>query len=386
MSSHSKSSIIFRLALPLLYDVVVLQIRDLSKRFDPDSGDANHVSALDNVRLDVREGQLVTIVGPSGCGKTTLLRAIAGFETPDSGSICIGGQSVFESGSRMVPAHERGVGLVPQEGSLFPHLSVAQNVGFGLNHLGRRERRLRVEETLELVSLAHLGKRRPHELSGGQQQRVALARAIAPGPRVILLDEPFSALDEYLRESLRTEVRDLFTRLGMTVVLVTHDQAEALALGDQVVVMRDGRVVQADDPRSTYYRPTDIELARFLGEAVIIQGDIVPNGSDLPAVSCVFGTLPVSAWHGKTGKCEVLIRPENINISHAAQQLRGAGTQLGLVGTVQGQTFYGHDGVIRVKVPEIAEQVSVRIMGDRSFAVGDQVQLVVDRGVCTYAS
>lgn len=364
----------------------MLQIQGLSKKFNSGSGHLEQVSALENVSLDVREGELVTVLGPSGCGKTTLLRAIAGFENPDSGSIRINGQLVYETGGRTVPAHERGVGLVPQEGSLFPHLSVAQNVGFGLKSLGRRERRTRVEETLELVSLGHLGKRRPHELSGGQQQRVALARAIAPGPRVILLDEPFSALDEYLRESLRSEVRELFTRLGVTVVLVTHDQAEALALGDRVVVMRDGRIVQVGDPRSTYYQPTDIELARFLGEAVIIRGDIASSGNNQPTVSCVFGTLPVASWHGKTGKCEVLIRPENIQISPATPKMHVGAKQPGLVGTVLGQTFYGHDGVIRVKVPELAEQVSVRIMGDRSFTVGDQVQLLVDRAVSTYPS
>ncbi len=364
----------------------MLHLHQLSKSFNPGSGEQDPAPALDGVTLDVARGEFVTVVGSSGCGKTTLLRSIAGFETPDSGSIRIGGDIVFDAGSHMMPAHERGVGLVPQEGSLFPHLSVAQNVGFGLRTVSRRERQKRVSETLELVGLGHLAKRRPHELSGGQQQRVALARAIAPGPGIILLDEPFSALDEYLRESLRTEVRQLLTNLGATVVLVTHDQGEALALGDRVVVMRDGRIVQVGDPRTTYYRPADIELARFLGEAVIVGGNIVANGTDLPTVSCAFGTLPVSSWHGKTGTCEVLIRPENIHISPAATRGVPGSAFEGLFGTVQGQTFYGHDGVVRVTVPELAEQVSVRVMGDRSFAVGDPVQLVVDRGVCTYAN
>lgn len=364
----------------------MLHIHELSKAFRSGSSDLDPVSALDNVTLDISEGELVTVLGPSGCGKTTLLRAIAGFETPDTGSIWIDGQLVFDAGTRALPAHERGVGVVPQEGSLFPHLSVEQNVAFGLNHVGRRERRARVAETLDLVSLGHLGNRRPHELSGGQQQRVALARAIAPGPRVILLDEPFSALDEYLRESLRSEVRELFTQLGVTVVLVTHDQGEALALGDRVVVMRDGKIVQVGDPRTTYYQPTDIELARFLGEAVVIKGDIASTRSNEATVSCAFGTLPVASWHGKTGKCEVLIRPENILIDPAFSTRQVGTAQQGLTGTVLGQTFYGHDGVIRVNVPELAEHVSVRIMGDRAFAVGDQVQLHVERAVSTYPS
>lgn len=364
----------------------MLYIHQLSKSFHPGSGQQDLAPALDGVTLDVERGELVTVVGPSGCGKTTLLRSIAGFEAPDSGSIRIGGKTVFESGSQMVPAHERGVGLVPQEGSLFPHLSVAQNVGFGLHAMSRRERHVRTGETLDLVGLGHLSKRRPHELSGGQQQRVALARAIAPGPSVILLDEPFSALDEYLRESLRTEVRQLLKNLKATVVMVTHDQGEALALGDRVAVMRNGRIVQVGDPRTTYYRPADIELARFLGEAVIIGGNVVANGTSLPTVSCAFGTLPVSSWHGKPGQCEVLIRPENIQINSVAPGGRSGPECEGIFGTVDGQTFYGHDGVVTVTVPELAAQVSVRVMGDRSFAAGDPVQLVVDRGVCTYAN
>lgn len=364
----------------------MLHIQQLSKSFNPGSGQQDLAPALDSVTFDVARGELVTVVGSSGCGKTTLLRSIAGFETPDSGSIRIAGRKVFESGGRMVPAHERGVGLVPQEGSLFPHLSVAQNVGFGLRTMNRHERDVRIGETLDLVGLEHSSKRRPHELSGGQQQRVALARAIAPAPSIILLDEPFSALDEYLRGSLRTEVRQLLKDLGATIVMVTHDQGEALALGDRVAVMREGRIVQVGDPRTTYYQPADIELARFLGDAVVLGGDVVANGTNLPTVSCAFGTLPVSSWHGKTGKCEVLIRPENIQIRSVSPGSRSGPGFEGIFGTVDGQTFYGHDGVVTVTIPELAEQVSVRVMGDRPFSPGDPVQLMVDRGVCTYAN
>jgi len=371
----------------------VLEIRDLSKTFGAVRG-ARATTALDHVVLDVAEGEFVTVLGPSGCGKTTLLRTIAGFEAPDAGRIRVAGRTVVGPGARTVPAHERGIGLVPQEGALFPHLTVAQNVGFGLRSSGRRtlgrtERKARIAETLELVGLAGYGSRRPHELSGGQQQRVALARAIAPGPRVILLDEPFSALDEYLRDSLRTEVRRLLRTIGATAVLVTHDQEEALALGDRVVVMRSGGIVQVGDPRQTYYQPADLALARFLGEAVVVDGDVAQDETGAPTVSCAFGRLPVAAWHGACGKCDVLIRPENIRVCPLAALALGgaeAASAAGPVGTVLDQTFYGHDGVIRVKVPELAEHVSVRVMGDRPFGVGDRVQLAVDSAVCTYPS
>ncbi|HEU0257621.1 MAG TPA: ABC transporter ATP-binding protein [Microbacteriaceae bacterium] len=360
----------------------MLEIRTLSKAYDAAGRHGEHIQALDSVDLEVADGEFLTVLGPSGCGKTTLLRAIAGFEAPDAGTIRVAGRLVA-GGSRPVPAHERGIGLVPQEGALFPHLSVAQNVAFGLGNLKRKERQARVAETLELVGLAGFGPRRPHELSGGQQQRVALARAIAPGPRIILFDEPFSALDEYLRESLRTEVRGLLADLHATVMLVTHDQEEALALGDRVAVMRDGRVVQVGGPRETYYQPVDLALARFLGEAVVVQGDVARAEGQSPTVSCAFGTLPVAAWHGSCGRCDVLIRPENIRVCRLAESLGGPRLH-GTVGTVLDQTFYGHDGVVRVSVPEIAEHVSVRVMGNRPFGVGEKVELAVDSAVCTY--
>lgn len=373
----------------------MLVVENLAKTF---GARASAVTALDNVNFRADRGQLVTIVGPSGCGKTTLLRAIAGFEIPDSGTVVVNDIPMVGPTVRPVPAHERGIGLVPQEGALFPHLSVAQNVAFGLKHLSRRHRQEVVSQTLELVGLANFHKRRPHELSGGQQQRVALARAIAPGPEIVLLDEPFSALDEYLRESLRTEVRSLLTELGTTAVLVTHDQEEALALGDHVAVMREGRVIQMGPPRETYFEPVDLELARFLGEVIIVDGKTAParnpsqlitsppsNTSVQPSaaaaqVSCVFGDLPVASWHGQSGACEVLIRPENIRV--LSPDVPGPG----LTGTILDQTFYGHDGILRVGVPELRENISVRVLGDHGYTVGSRVRLVVDRPVSVYSN
>lgn len=360
----------------------MLKIRGLSKTFAGRAGQ-EPVQALDHVNIDVDEGQFATILGPSGCGKTTLLRSIAGFEDPGAGSISIAGSDVVAGGRSVVSAHERGVGIVPQDGALFPHLSVAQNIGFGLSGQPRRERNRRVAEILDLVGLGGLGSRRPHELSGGQQQRVALARAIAPNPRLILLDEPFSALDAYLRQSLREEVRNLLRDIGATVVLVTHDQAEAMTLADHLVVMREGRVVQAGKPRETYFRPCDIELARFLGDAVVVDGDIPCSASSSTSgstVSCAFGELAIGSWHGRPGPCDVLIRPENITVRCA---LDGGGLR-GVVGTVVDQSFYGHDGVLQVSIPQLPERIPVRVMGDQAFDVGQSVTLSVDRAVCTY--
>lgn len=373
-----------------MYSESVLSIRGLCKTFG--EGPKERVYALDGVDFDVDEGELVTVVGPSGCGKTTLLRSIAGFEAPNSGTISVAGAQMVGSSGRVMPAHQRGIGLVPQEGSLFPHLSVAQNVGFGLPQMSRRKRKARISEVLDLVGLAEFGRRRPHELSGGQQQRVALARAIAPSPRVILLDEPFSALDEYLRETLRRQVREILRRLGTTAVLVTHDQEEALALGDRVAVMRAGRVVQTGTPRETYYQPADLDLARFLGEAVVIDGDIISPGCEAicdstacrAAVSCAFGDLPVSAQHGGEGRCSVLVRPEDIQVFREAAD--GTAHESGLVGTIREHTFYGHDGLLRVSVPQLEEAVSVRVLGNQQYRIGEPVRLVVDRHVCTYSS
>jgi iron(III) transport system ATP-binding protein len=353
----------------------MLTARALEKTF----GRADRsVAALAGVDLDVDEGQFVTVLGPSGCGKTTLLRCLAGFEVPDRGSITLSERQLVAPGRRPVPAHERGVGIVPQDGALFPHLSVGQNVAFGLTGLHRRDRARRVDEVLDLVGLLGYDRRRPHELSGGQQQRVALARALAPAPRLVLLDEPFSSLDAQLRASLRIEVRDLLARLGTTAVLVTHDQEEAMELGDRLVVMREGRVVQAGSPQETYQRPHDLDLARFLGEAVVVEGRIDATCPD--RVECIFGWLPIGSWHGRSGSCRVLIRPEDIQVDEA-----GPGTDQRRACTVTGCAFYGHDAMLRVQVPDLPDHVQVRVIGSKPFPPGAPVHLRVVHPVSTYA-
>jgi len=229
------------------------------------------VVAAADVSLDVAAGSRTAIVGPSGSGKTTLLRLIAGFESPDRGSIILGADTLAD-GNGSIPAHRRGIGYVAQEGALFPHLTVAENIAFGLGRGDDRE--AAVHALLDLVGLPRsMATRRPHELSGGQQQRVALARALARRPRLMLLDEPFSALDTGLREGLRDLVADVLSKAGVTTLFVTHDQSEALSFADHVALMRDGVIVQSGSPEDLYFRPRDAETARFFGEAIVLDGD-----------------------------------------------------------------------------------------------------------------
>lgn len=339
--------------------------------------------ALDRVDLDVEQGEFLSIVGPSGCGKTTLLRCIAGFETPERGTVTLAGREVVAGGRSLVPASERGVGFVPQDGALFPHLTVAANVGFGLRNLSRTQRRHRTHEVLELVGLAGLASRRPHQLSGGQQQRVALARAIAPSPQVILLDEPFSALDAYLRVTLRAEVRQILSSLRATVILVTHDQDEALSLGDRVAAMRRGRVVQTSTPREMYSRPDDVELAQFLGTVNVVDGDVDAPDAQESTVTCAFGTLPVDMASagieqlGHQERCRVLIRPEQIHVA-------SCDSPTGIEGTLLKVSFHGHDSLLSIDVPRLNTRVAARILGDSGLQAGDRVTLSVDDRVCVY--
>lgn len=237
-----------------------ISIRDLTKRY-------GSVYALDTVDLDVRSGEFLTLLGPSGSGKTTLLMAIAGFNRPDSGSIRFGDEEVI-----LTPPHKREVGMVFQSYALFPHMNVAENIGFPLKlrGIGARERTARVEEALETVQLAGFGDRGIDQLSGGQRQRVALARAFVFGPRILLMDEPLSALDKKLRERMQIELKHLHRKLGVTTVYVTHDQREALTMSDRIAVINDGRLVQLDTPETIYNRPADAFVADFIGESTML--------------------------------------------------------------------------------------------------------------------
>lgn len=322
---------------------------------------------LRGVDLLVPHGCLTAVLGPSGCGKTTLLRVVAGFADPDAGTIAFGTEVVFGPGRSTRPQHRR-VGYVPQEGALFPHLTVAANITFGLP---RRERRSRIAELLDLVGLdAGLAGRYPHELSGGQQQRVALARALAPRPAVVLLDEPFSALDAGLREGTRRAVRAALRAAGATAVLVTHDQAEALSLADQVGVMREGRLIQLDTPATVYSRPTDTGVASFVGDAVLLTATI-HNGH----ASCPLGTIPVAAPTAD-GPARVLIRPEQVAIN--------TGTTSGIPARVREISYYGHDASVRLDLLPHGPTVTARVTGNNLPTPDTDVHLTLTGQAVTY--
>ena len=287
-----------------------LQVSQLSVRYPGSSH-----PAVDGVSLGLRAGDIGVLIGPSGCGKTTLLRAVAGLERAHAGSITLERETVSDAAHHM-PAEKRRIGMVFQDYALFPHLDVGRNVAFGIDRLPRAEREQRVAEVLELVGLDGMQARFPHELSGGQQQRVALARALAPRPRLLLLDEPFSNLDVDLRERLAHEVRGILKAAGATALFVTHDQLEAFAIGDLIGVMHQGHLHQWDDAYALYHRPATRFVAEFIGHGVFapaqiqqVAGEVVvqtPMGALLDVEEC---PLP-SAY--EAGLCDVLLRADDI--------------------------------------------------------------------------
>ncbi len=266
--------------------------------------------AVESVSLEVPAGRIMTLLGPSGCGKTTALRLVAGFERLDEGQIAIGDEMVAGPGVHR-PPEQRRIGMVFQDYAIFPHLSVSHNVGFGLNARSKRgDKGARVEAMLDFVGLADVGDRMPHELSGGQQQRVALARALAPGPRALLLDEPFSNLDAALRAEVRAEVRDLLRQSGTTTIFVTHDQEEALFFGDLIAVMRAGRIEQVGAPEEIYLRPRTRFVAAFMGQTDFILGQVSEQGIETP-----LGRLTLESNLALGTELEVALRPINVALT-----------------------------------------------------------------------
>jgi iron(III) transport system ATP-binding protein len=330
-------------------------------------------AVLSDVDLTVPAGGFAAVLGPSGSGKTTLLRLIAGFDQPDQGRIALNGDT-FDDGHLHVPAHRRGIGYVPQEGLLFPHLSVAENVGFGLPRRKRSGRR--VTDLLELIGLGGLGHRRPHELSGGQQQRVAVARALAPEPRLILLDEPFAALDASLRDSLRLEIKQLLASLGTTVVLVTHDQEEALSLADVVAILYDGRIVQHATPRAIYQHPETLAVAHFLGDTNLVAAHFNGGSAHTP-----LGELLIEDGSQSKGEGLVLIRPEQILLTPCNN-----GHRPPLTARVTAVTYFGHDAIARLSL-ETGNgplELIARTRGDLAPRVDAHVTLAFDGAMRTY--
>lgn len=262
-----------------------------------------------NVSFTLGKGAIGCLLGPSGCGKTTLLRAIAGFEPVTSGEIRLQGRRVSGPGETLAP-EQRRVGMVFQDFALFPHLSVEGNIGFGLRHLSRHDRKERVAELLRLVGLVQAGKQYPHQLSGGMQQRVAVARAMAPKPDILLLDEPFSSVDAELREQLAREVREVLKRDGVTAILVTHDQLEAFAMADLIGVLGDGRLRQWGTGFDLYHEPADRFVADFIGQGVMLPGRVVDDRQLETELGLVSGRYPHGLTLGRTA--ELLLRPDDV--------------------------------------------------------------------------
>lgn len=316
----------------------------------------NGVEVLKGLTLAVRRGTTTAIVGPSGSGKTTLLRLIAGFDEPDRGSLSLDGQSVAGPGV-FVPAHKRSIGYVAQDGALFPHLTVGGNIAFGLERRSqsRQALRARVQQLLKMVSLeSSYAERRPHELSGGQQQRVALARALARKPSLMLLDEPFSALDAGLRTATRKAVAVTLATTGVTTVLVTHDQPEALSFSDQVAVIRGGTLAQIGAPTVVYSQPKDQQTAEFLGETVILEATVRGESA-----LCALGAIPVlgSPRHGPV---KLMLRPEQIRITDNGP----------ISGTVIDADFFGPDTSITVQLDPTPEDPAGTIVTIRHWHAG----------------
>ena len=286
-------------------DVIV---EDVTKMF-------GSLKALNNVSMDFPDGGFFALLGPSGSGKTTLLRTIAGFILADSGQIRIGGQNV-----ERVPVEKRDIGMMFQNYALFPNMTVADNVGFGLRvrKVGAAEEKRRITEALELVQLAHLGDRKPHELSGGQRQRVALARAFVTNPRVLLLDEPLSALDKALRVDMQIELKRIQREIGITTIFVTHDQDEALTLADKIGILKEGAMVQAGPPRAVYDAPANVFAAEFLGEANVLEGQREGDGFRLSDGTII--ALPAHAGQARA----FAVRPENLAV--LTRRPEGGGT------------------------------------------------------------
>ena len=326
------------------------------------------VRALEDVSVAVEDGEFFTLVGPSGCGKTTTLRTIAGFESPDSGTVRIGGEDVTGE-----PPEERDVGIVFQSYALFPHMSVRENVGYGLRFRdppGGVSTRERVDELLDLVDMAGMGERDPTALSGGQQQRVSLARAIAPGPDVLLLDEPLSALDARLRERLRVTVRGIQRDLGITTVYVTHDQAEALAVSDRVAVMNGGRVEQVGAPETVYREPASRFVAEFVGDNNLLAGEVTSTDPPRATVEGVAVRLPPDATLDPGEPVTLSIRPEAIDVLSGPDDR--AGTVL--AATVEGVEFLGE--AYRLHCTWRGHELLVR--SDERETTGETVRLGFD--------
>jgi spermidine/putrescine ABC transporter ATP-binding subunit len=320
-------------------DNAAVRLLGASKRF-------GKVVALDDATLSIRRGELMTLLGPSGCGKTTLLSLVAGFLVVDDGEIEIDGKRVNE-----IPTYKREIGLMFQNYALFPHMSIADNVGYGLRMRGiaKPDLKRRVTEALSLVRLTGVEDRRPHQLSGGQQQRVALARALVVSPKVLLLDEPFSALDRNLRASMQIEIKEIQRQLGVTTIFVTHDQSEALSMSDRIAVMFEGRIRQVGSPDEIYRRPTDRFVASFVGDVNVLRGRLDRvNGQAIVTLGAAKISVPTKPLaRAQSGdRVDLFIRPEQLRFANA-------GEPMAVEGIVAAHIYQGGYVNLYLEAPEV---------------------------------
>jgi spermidine/putrescine transport system ATP-binding protein len=341
-----------------------VDVQGVSKIF---GAGADQVAALDNVSVTIAENEFFTLLGPSGCGKTTLLRLIAGFEMPSAGQILLEGKDI--SG---LPPYERPVNTVFQNYALFPHMTVAGNIAFGLEMLGKPKAEIRetVTAMLKLVRMEELANRKTSQISGGQQQRVALARALAPRPKVLLLDEPLSALDLKLRKEMQIELKRLQGETGITFIFVTHDQEEALTMSDRIAVMSKGRILQVGSPREIYDQPAERFVANFIGETNFLEGEVTKKGVKLASGVELPARLPPD-FAGKT-KATIVIRPEHARITAPAKK--------GLTGILRDVVYFGTDTHYHVDLDGAGEFI-VREQNSRgtapAFKTGDKVSIAI---------
>ena len=349
-----------------------IDIRGVTKIYNPDSNQP--FKALDNISVTIADNEFFTLLGPSGCGKTTLLRLIAGFEQVSNGEIML-----FDDEIENLEPNQRPVNTVFQHYALFPHMTVAANVGFGLERLKKPRDQIEatVDRVLTLVKMKHLADRRPNQLSGGQQQRVALARALAPSPKVLLLDEPLSALDLKLRQAMRDELKQLQKETGITFVFVTHDQEEALAMSDRIAVMSEGEIQQIGGPTDIYEHPVNRFVADFIGDTNFMDAEIVSMNDDL--VSCKIGANSMfeaenSGSHRVGDQVTLFMRPEKISLSAPGE----TGNSAARPGTVANIAYLGNQAAYTVDMGdgiELTAQARPREDGKLPFAMGDSLEV-----------
>jgi iron(III) transport system ATP-binding protein len=351
--------------------MIVLQAKNLEKKYPG----ATH-KAVSDFFLEVSRGEVVALLGESGCGKTTVLRMITGFETPDNGELYLNGRLISGKGIFTEP-EKRGIGIVFQDYALFPHKTVAENIGFGLFRLGKTEKAGRINEVLELTGLKGFDKRYPHELSGGQRQRVALARALAPDPGLILFDEPFSNIDSVLKNQIRGEIRDILRQSGATAIFVTHDTKDVLAIADRAVVLKDGKTLQIDTPGNLYQKPVNSYVASFFGKSNFIPAKPVKNGFET-----AIGFIPAESGL-YLDKPEVIlsIRPESFQIAKPNEQAA-------MKGRILSQKFFGEytELVVEVSAKGKPETITIHSKPLHQHLEGECWFVIEEGGVVVIAN